>query len=158
MKLLTFVTGLHNSKSLDRAVMRVSSHICECGQGFRMCPILKLKEECKITRLVKEDNLIKLFKPDLNADKRNLLHLNLIWKFGWDFPDGCRCGHFVFPPHRCIWMTPPRRSSLLSIHSSMSRGIKILVFLKSCLPFQKILVSFLISYNEEWNNRRKQIL
>ena len=68
----------NNSKSLDRAVMRVSRHICECGQGFRMCPILKLKEECKITRLVKEDNLIKLFKPDLNADKRNLLHLNLI--------------------------------------------------------------------------------
>ena len=48
------------------------------GKVFRMCPILKLKEECKITRLVKEDNLIKIFKPDLNADKRNLLHLNLI--------------------------------------------------------------------------------
>ena len=68
----------NNSKSHDRAIMRVSRHICECGKGFRMCPILKLKEECKITRLVKEDNLIKIFKPDLNADKRNLLHLNLI--------------------------------------------------------------------------------
>ena len=68
----------NNSKTLDRAVMQVSRHICECGKGFRMCPLLKLKEECKITRLVKEDNLIKIFKPDLNADKRNLLHLNLI--------------------------------------------------------------------------------
>ena len=68
----------NNSKSLERAVMQVSRHICECGQGFRMCPLLKLKEECKITRLVKEDNLIKLFQPDLNADKRNLLHLYLI--------------------------------------------------------------------------------
>ena len=68
----------NNSKDLDRAVMRVSRHVYECGKGFRICPILKLKEECKITRLVKEDNLIKIFKPDLNADKRNLLHLNLI--------------------------------------------------------------------------------
>ena len=68
----------NNSKDLDRAVMRVSRHVYECGRGFRICPILKLKEECKISRLVKEDNLIKLFKPDLNADKRNLLHLNLI--------------------------------------------------------------------------------
>ena len=68
----------NNSKDIDRAVMKVSQHILRCGEGFKICPILKVSEECKITRLVKEDNLIKSLKPDLNADKRNLLHLNLI--------------------------------------------------------------------------------
>ena len=67
----------NNSKTLDNAVMKVSRHICDCGQGFTVCPLLKVSQECKITRLVKEDNLVKLLKPDLNADKRNLLHLNL---------------------------------------------------------------------------------
>ena len=67
-----------NSKSLDNAVMKVYRHLYDCGNGFKMCPILKINDECKITRLVKEDRLIKTLKPDLNADKRNLLHLNLI--------------------------------------------------------------------------------
>ena len=67
----------NNSKTVDNAVMQVSRHICNCGQGFIVCPLLKVNRECKITRLVKEDNLVKLLKPDLNADKRNLLHLNL---------------------------------------------------------------------------------
>ena len=67
----------NNSKTVDNAVMQVSKHICNCGQGFIVCPLLKVNRECKITRLVKEDNLVKLLKPDLNADKRNLLHLNL---------------------------------------------------------------------------------
>ena len=67
----------NNSKNPDYAVMQVSKHIYNCGQGFRICPILKLNEECKISRLVKEDRLIKSLKPDLNADKRSLLHLNL---------------------------------------------------------------------------------
>ena len=66
-----------NSKSEDRAVMEVSSHIFNCGQGFKICPIFKLKEDCKILRLFVEDSLIKLLKPDLNRDQRNLLHLNL---------------------------------------------------------------------------------
>ena len=64
-----------NSKSEDKAVMEVSKHLVKCGQGFKICPIVKVKEECKILRLVIEDRLIKLLKPDLNADRRNLLHL-----------------------------------------------------------------------------------
>ena len=66
-----------NSKSEEAAVMDVSKHIHMCGHGFKMIPLVKVKEECKILRLVLEDNLIKLLKPDLNADKRNLLHLQL---------------------------------------------------------------------------------
>ena len=58
--------------------MEVSKHLFRCGQGFKMCPLVKVKEECKILRLVIEDNLIKLLKPDLNADRRNLLHLKLM--------------------------------------------------------------------------------
>ena len=65
----------NNSKSEDNAVMKVSRHLCGCGEGFTICPLLKVSQECKITRLVKEDNLVKLLKPDLNADQRNLLHL-----------------------------------------------------------------------------------
>ena len=65
-----------NSKAEDRAVMEVSKHLLICNKGFEICPIYKIKEECKILRLVIEDNLIKLLKPDLNADRRNLLHLN----------------------------------------------------------------------------------
>ena len=67
-----------NSKSEDRAVMEVSRHLLNCGMGFKICPIYKLKEECKILRLVVEDNLIKLLRPDLNTDRRNLLHLQII--------------------------------------------------------------------------------
>jgi hypothetical protein len=67
-----------NSYSRDTAVMKVSSHLYRCGQGFKMVPLVKVKEECKILRLVIEDNLIKLLKPDLNADRRNLLHLQLM--------------------------------------------------------------------------------
>ena len=74
-------THRNNSKSEDSAVMQVSRHICDCGEGFRVCPLLKISEECKITRLVKEDHLVKLLKPDLNADRRNLLHLNLKTNF-----------------------------------------------------------------------------
>ena len=66
-----------NAKSEDRAVMEVSRHLHGCGKGFRICPILKLKENSKILRLVMEDKLIKLLKPNLNADQRNLLHLQL---------------------------------------------------------------------------------
>ena len=67
-----------NSKSEDKAVMEVSKHLHKCGMGFKMCPIYKVKEECKILRLVVEDGLIKLLKPDLNADCRNLLHLKIL--------------------------------------------------------------------------------
>ena len=70
-------THRNNSKCVNNAVMKVSRHICECGEGFKVCPLLKVNQECKITRLVKEDNLVKLLKPDLNADRRNLLHLNV---------------------------------------------------------------------------------
>ena len=58
--------------------MEVSRHIYECGKGFTICPIMKVKEDCKILRLVLEDGLIKLLKPDLNADTRNLLHLKVL--------------------------------------------------------------------------------
>ena len=57
--------------------MKASRHIYECGQGFWVCPIYKMKEENKIARLVREDYFIKLLKPNLNADARNLLHLGL---------------------------------------------------------------------------------
>ena len=70
----------HRSSSYneDAAVMEVSMHLFRCGQGFKMCPLVKVKAECKILRLVIEDNLIKLLKPDLNADRRNLLHLKVM--------------------------------------------------------------------------------
>ena len=73
-------TNSHRSNSTheDRAVMEVSRHIYECGKGFTICPIMKVKEDCKILRLVLEDGLIKLLKPDLNADTRNLLHLKVL--------------------------------------------------------------------------------
>lgn len=67
-----------NSKSEDNAVMGVSRHLYRCGQGFKICPIVKVKEECKILRLVIEDALIKLLKPTLNRDMRNLLHLHVL--------------------------------------------------------------------------------
>ena len=66
-----------NSKDENRAVMEVSRHLFCCGEGYQICPILKVTQDCKITRLVKEDNLIKLANPSLNRDTRNLLHLNL---------------------------------------------------------------------------------
>ena len=65
------------SKSVENAAQQVNRHFLMCGRGFKVCPLLKINQECKITRLVKEDKLIKMFKPDLNADKRNLLHLSL---------------------------------------------------------------------------------
>ena len=71
------------SKVEERAVMEVSKHVLKCGKGFTICPIYKVKEECKISRLVVEENLIKLLKPDLNADQRNLLHLKLFKIFFW---------------------------------------------------------------------------
>ena len=67
-----------NSKCEDNAVMEVSRHLYECGRGFKICPIVKVKEDCKILRLVIEDGLIKLLKPDLNTDTRNLLHLKVL--------------------------------------------------------------------------------
>ena len=71
-------TNTHRSNSkYEGAGMEVSKHLFRCGQGFKICPILKVSDECKIARLVKEDLLIKLLKPDLNADRRNLLHLQL---------------------------------------------------------------------------------
>ena len=66
-----------SNQSEDRAVMEFSRHLYGCGKGFRIWPIFKLKENSKILRLVMEDKLIKLLKPSLNADQRNLLHLQL---------------------------------------------------------------------------------
>ena len=60
-----------------RANMEVSRHLLGCGEGFWVCPLLKVREDDKILRLVNEDELVKLLKPDLNADRRNLLHLHL---------------------------------------------------------------------------------
>ena len=57
--------------------MDVSRHLHECGQGFDMCPIVKVKEDCKILHLVIESDLIKLLIPNLNTDKRSLLHLKV---------------------------------------------------------------------------------
>ena len=66
-----------NSKSEDRAIQEVSKHLNKCNKGFKICPIYKVKEECKMLRLVIEENLVNLLKPELNADQRNLLHLKL---------------------------------------------------------------------------------
>ena len=66
-----------NSASLNNASMEVSRHLYMCGQGFWAIPIFKVKEDNKISRLVKEDRLIKMLRPDLNRDKRSLLHLQV---------------------------------------------------------------------------------
>ena len=66
-----------NSDKAD-AVMEVNRHLYACGKGFWKCPIFKVKEENKISRLVSEDKLVKLLKPDLNRDQRNLLHLQAL--------------------------------------------------------------------------------
>ena len=71
-----------NSKQEDRAVMEVSRHLLECDQGFKICPIIKVKEDCKILRLLIEDSLVKLLKPDLNAPRRNILHLKAMDELG----------------------------------------------------------------------------
>ena len=60
----------------DYAKMEVSRHLYECGQGFWVYCIYKMKEK-KIACLVREDYLIKLLKQNLNADSRNLLHFGL---------------------------------------------------------------------------------
>ena len=65
-------THRNNSTKSDYAVMVASRHLYE----WYVCPIYKMKEENKIARLVRED-YIKLLKPNLNADSRNLLHLGL---------------------------------------------------------------------------------
>ena len=57
------------------ASQEVSKHLYECGQGFWVCPIYKVKVENKITRLVIEERLTKMLKPDLNRDERNILQL-----------------------------------------------------------------------------------
>ena len=59
----------------DPSVAEVSSHLHNCGQGFRVFPLVKLQEDCVYARLVEEDILINFLKPSLNTDKRNLLHL-----------------------------------------------------------------------------------
>ena len=64
-----------NSASPANAVMEVSRHLYACGKGFWRCPLYKVKEENKISRLVYEDKFVKLLQPDLNRDQRNLLHL-----------------------------------------------------------------------------------
>ena len=69
----------HKSNSGQKdAVMEVNRHLYTCGKGFWKCPIFKVKEENKISRLVFEDKWIKLLKPDLNRDQRNLLHLQAL--------------------------------------------------------------------------------
>ena len=66
----------HRSKTKSQSdIAEVNRHLFNCGGGFRSCPILKIREESKVTRLVMEDHLIKTPKPDLNRDQRNLLNL-----------------------------------------------------------------------------------
>ena len=71
-----------NSKHENNAVMEVSKHLLDCDQGFKICPIVKVKEDCKILRLLVEDSLVKLLKPDLNAPRRNILHLKAMDELG----------------------------------------------------------------------------
>ena len=70
-------THRNKSKYFEAAEMEVSRHLYSCGHGFKVCPIFKLQDKCKISRLVHEDSLTKLLKPGLNADRRNLLHLQV---------------------------------------------------------------------------------
>ena len=65
-----------SSKDWDTA-MEVGYHLNRCGKGFWRLPIFKVKVENKIARLVYEHKLIKMLKPDLNRDTRNLLHLSI---------------------------------------------------------------------------------
>ena len=66
----------HKTHSKEpHAAMEVARHLYKCGKGFWKFPLYKVKLENKIARLVKEDQLVKWLKPDLNRDTRNLLHL-----------------------------------------------------------------------------------
>jgi len=67
----------HRSDSGSRfaATQENTRHLYQFGMGFNICPLFKVWEENKIARLVKEDKLIKLLKPDLNRDQRNILQL-----------------------------------------------------------------------------------
>ena len=68
----------HRNKIINSAHydQEVSRHLSGCGRGFSSCPLFKVKEENKIARLVMEDIFIKMVKPELNKDSRNLLQLN----------------------------------------------------------------------------------
>ena len=65
-----------SSKDPDSAA-EVGAHLNRCGGGFWKLPLFKVKVENKIARLVVEHKLIKMLKPDLNRDTRNLLHLTV---------------------------------------------------------------------------------
>ena len=67
-----------NSRNTDDASQVVSKHLSEGGRGFHVLPLYKMKDENKIARLVKEDFLIKLLKPDLNSDSRDILKLKAL--------------------------------------------------------------------------------
>ena len=67
-----------NSETLTQESAEVSRHLHRCGKGFWRMPIFKVKQENKMARLVIEGKLIKWLKPDLNSDKRNLLHLTTV--------------------------------------------------------------------------------
>ena len=64
-----------DSSSPSRASQEVSRHLSKCEGGFWVIPIYKVQKENTISRLVIEDKLIKLLKPDLNRDQRNILQL-----------------------------------------------------------------------------------
>ena len=64
-----------DSYSPSRASQEVSRHLSKCEGGFWVIPIYKVQKENTISRLVIEDKLIKLLKPDLNRDQRNILQL-----------------------------------------------------------------------------------
>ena len=68
----------HKTSSRDPdSAMEVGSHLYRCGEGFWKLPLFKVKVENKIARLVIENKLIKMLKPDLNRDTRNLLNLKI---------------------------------------------------------------------------------
>ena len=67
-----------NSRNTDDASQVVSKHLSRCGKGFHVLPLFKLQDENKIARLVKEDFFIKLLKPDLNSDSRDILKLKAL--------------------------------------------------------------------------------
>ena len=77
-KTVKFLEKMNHHRSVNN---KVCSHGGQptnqrgCGHGFISCPLYKVKEESGIVRLVKEQFLIKLLKPDLKRDARNILHL-----------------------------------------------------------------------------------
>ena len=65
--------ALHKSqiKNDEYCILKVSNHLRNCNKNskncFKIMPIFKLFNNCSVQRKIKEDQLIKLFQPELNV-------------------------------------------------------------------------------------------